>query len=162
MLCCSSLGLGQDVEVHGTKGGIVLSVNAQQSYQLIPGETKLPILSVQCLHKGSKASHLVIFLPGGEVVDENPDAGGKVDKVFPVTINGKKHMAHWVIYTDTLSYAYFARTDAERMEFLQSLLSSPTVAIEFRPFLTGTPTTAVFDLSKLREELDKHPECGKP
>ena len=45
------------------------------------------------------------------------------------------------------------------MKFLQSLLSSVTVSIEFKPFLTGVPTTSVFDLSKLRDEMAKYPEC---
>jgi len=163
VLGCSSLALGQEVQVHSTKGGLVLSVHAQQAYQLMPGETKLPMLSVECLHKGNKASHVVLFVPGGPVADESSDdASGKAEQVFPVTVNGKKVMTSWVLYGDTSSYAYFGKTEPERVQFLELLLSSPSVSIAFKPFLTGTPTTTVFDLTKLRETLQSHPECSKP
>jgi hypothetical protein len=46
------------------------------------------------------------------------------------------------------------------VKFIQYLLGSPTVSIQFKPFLTGVSTTSVFDVSKLREEMEKHPECA--
>ncbi|MGA2905981.1 MAG: hypothetical protein ABSD98_19310, partial [Candidatus Korobacteraceae bacterium] len=61
---------------------------------------------------------------------------------------------------DAVTYAYFGKTEAERLEFIQSVSSSGTVSIEFKPFLTGSPTTSIFDLSKLRDAMDKYPECA--
>ena len=69
-------------------------------------------------------------------------------------------MTAWVPYGDTVTFTYFGKNEPERLKFIQSLLSSGVVSIEFKPFLTGVPTTSVFDLSKLRDEMDKYPECA--
>jgi len=156
---CSSLGFGQEVQVAPAKGGIALSVSAEKPYQLMPGETKLPILSLQCLHKNKKGAHVLIFMPGGEVGDPQP-AGGKGGEPFVVKVNGTQRASMWVPYQDTSSYVYFARSDAERMQFIEAVLNAGTISFDFKPFLTGVATTAVFDLSKLREEVNKHPECS--
>ena len=58
------------------------------------------------------------------------------------------------------TYLYFAKTDADRVKFIESLLRAGTVSIEFKSFLKGATTTSTFDLGKLREEINKHPECG--
>ena len=60
------------------------------------------------------------------------------------------------------SYAYVGKTEPERIHFLQSLLNAPAVSIEFTPFLTGIPASSTFDLTGLRTEFDKHPECTIP
>src|SRR5208282_1220257 len=159
ILLWSCLCSGQEVQVSPVKGSISLSVSAQKPYQLMPGETKLPVLSLECLHKGKKSSHLVVFLPGGAVGDEASESSAKGEQLFVVTMDGKKQPTPWVPYGDTTSFAYFGKTDAERLQFIHALLGSATVSIEFKPFLTGAPTTSVFDLSKLREELNKYPEC---
>ncbi len=159
VLCCSVASFAQEVQVNQVKGGIALSVSAQKSYQLMPGESKLPVLSVECLHKGKKSSHLVIFSPGGSVVGDDMDASAKGGQAFVITINGKKQTSTWMRYGDAESYANVARTEPERMQFLQSLLGS-TVSIDFKLFLTGTPTTATFDLSKLRDAMNKQSECS--
>ena len=150
----------QEVEVKAVKGGVILSVSAQQSYQLMPGETKLPTFSVECVHKGKKAGHLVLFSPGGMVVSD-AEGDTKGAQSFVLAINGKKRATSWVSYGDTDTYAYFARTDEERMQFLQSLLGS-VVSIQFKPFLTGTPATATFDLTKLRDAVQQQSECSGP
>ncbi len=159
VLCLAALGNAQEVQIAPVKGGVMLSVSAEHSYQLMPGETKLPVLGVECIHKGKKSSHLVIFSPGGSVVGGDDDAGAKGGQAFLITIDGKKRSSSWTRYGDAESYANVARTEQERLQFLQSLLGS-MVSIEFKPFLTGTPTTATFDLSKLREAMNKQSECS--
>lgn len=147
------------MQVAPAKGGITLSVSADKPYQLMPGETKLPVLSVECLHKNKATAHVLIFQPGGEVGDIS-QAGGKGGESFVVKVNGTKQASRWVPYQDTSSFAYFAKTDAERMAFIQSVLNAGTISFDFKPFLTGVATTAVFDVSKLRDEVSKHPECS--
>ena len=152
-LLCS----GQEVQVSSVKGGVRLSVSAQHSYQLMPGDTKLPVLSVECLHKGKHGSHLLIFSAGG-MVGDNSDPG-KTEQSFVLTINGKKQASTWATYGQPDTFVQFGKTEPERAQFLQSLLGF-TVTFEFKPFLTGTPATATFDLSQLREAMNKQSECS--
>ena len=58
------------------------------------------------------------------------------------------------------SFDFVGKTEPERISFLPVLLSVPTVSIGFTPFLTGTSTSSTFDLTGLRTEFDKHPECA--
>ena len=156
----SSLCLSQEVHVSRGKNTVVLSVSAQKKYQLMSGEEKLPELSVECAHKGKKTGHNVIFSPGGTMVEDTDGDRKGAQLIFNMTICGTKQATGWVSYGDTVTYAYFANSDVERVKFIESLLNSGKVSIEFKPFLTGTPTTSVFDLSKLRDEMDKAPECA--
>jgi hypothetical protein len=156
----SSMCLGQEVNVSRGKDTVVLSVSAQKPYPLLTGQEKLPVLSMECAHKGKKTGHNIVFSAGGALVeDTDMDAKG-AQQIFNVTIGGTTQKAGWVPYGDTITYAYFAKTDAERVKFIQSLLNSGKVSIEFKPFLTGAPTTSVFDLSKLRDAMGKSPECA--
>lgn len=155
----SSLCLGQEVNVSQGNGVVVLSVAAQRPYPLMSGEQRLPTLSVECTQKGKKTAHLLKFLPGGTLAgDLEADAKGG-PRTFAITIAGAKQLTAWVGYGDAVTFSYFAKTDAERLKFIQSVLSSGKVSIEFKPFLSGTSTTSVFDVSKLRAEMDKYPEC---
>ena len=74
--------------------------------------------------------------------------------------HGTKQTTAWVPYGDTVAFTSFANSDSERLKFIQSLLNSVVVSIEFKPFLTRVPSNSVFDLSKLRDEMDKYPECA--
>jgi hypothetical protein len=153
--------MGQEVRVAQGNGSVVLTVQAQQPYKLISGEGKTPTLSVECTHKGKKTAHLLIVSAGGMLVDDshegNPRGG---QRTFNMTIGGIKQMTTWVAYGDVVSFTYFGKVESERLKFIQSLLTAGAVSIEFVPFLTGVPTTSDFDLSKLRDELDKYPECA--
>ncbi len=156
----SLLGVGQEVHVSQGKGIVVLSVMAVKPYQLMSGEEKTAIFSLACIQKGKKTAHLVKFLPGGLLVEDSPDVTAKSGvSVFNMTISGTKQMTEWAA-SDPVTYVFSAGSDADRLKFLQALLSSGTVSIEFKPFLSGVPTTTMFDLSKLREEVEKHPECS--
>jgi hypothetical protein len=157
----SFLCLGQEVHVSPGNGNVVLSVWAQKSYQLVPGEVKTPVLSVECTQKGKKTTlHFLKFSPGGSLAEDNPEGPAKGGQLsFNMTIGGNKQMTTWIPYGDTVTFTYFGKTEPERMKFIQFLLSSATVSIDFKPFLTGAPTTSVFDISKLREEMNKYPEC---
>ena len=161
VLCLAATSGAQEVQVNATKGGIVLSVPSEKPYELMAGENKTPTLSVECLHKGKKASHLLMFAPGGSVVDEASDSGAKGAQTFVIILNGKKLVTPWVQYGETGNYAYAGKTDPERLEFIHTVLSAPTVSVEFKPFLTGTPTTSTFDVSKLREALSAQSACAE-
>ena len=161
----SLLGTGQEVHVSTGKGSVVLSVRAAKPYQLISGEAKMPVLAIECAQKGKKAVHLLKFQAGGSLAEDgpegNPDTPTKDGAVtFPMTIGGERQLTTWIPYGDTITYAYYGKTEPERVKFIQFLLGSPTVSIEFKPFLTGAPTTSVFDISKLRAEMDQHSECA--
>ncbi len=157
---CSLLSMGQQVDVSVNKGDVVLTIPALKPYQLI-GREMLPMLTVECTVKGKKTAHLVKFSPGGTLGQENLDAPAVGAHVtLETTINGTKQATVWTQFGDAISFIYFAATDAERTVFMHSMLSSPTFSVEFKPFLTGIPTTAVFDITKLHEEAIKHPECG--
>ncbi|MGA2373303.1 MAG: hypothetical protein ACLPPV_09465 [Candidatus Korobacteraceae bacterium] len=160
ILLWSLMGMGQDVHVSQGKGIVVLSVWAVKPYQLMSGEEKVAIFSMVCTQKGKKSAHVLKFLPGGMLVEDSPDVTAKSGElVFNMTINGTKQMTEWAP-SDPSTYAYVGKSDADRLNFIQSLLSSGTVVIEFKPFLNGAPTTSTFDLTKLREEMGKHPECS--
>jgi hypothetical protein len=159
ILLLSSLCMGQEVHVAHGNGTVALSVTAQKPYPLMTGEEKSPVLIVECAHKGKKTGHNIVFSAGSSLVEDNPDAKD-AEQTFHMTIGGARQMTPWVPYGDAISYAYFAKTDAERLKFIQALLNSGKVSIEFKVFLTGKTTTSVFDLSKLREEMDKSPECA--
>ena len=156
----SSLCLGQEVHVSRGNGAVVLSVSAQKPYPLMSGEQKLPTLTVECAHKGKKTGHTIAFSAGGALVEDTDMNAKGAQQIFNMTIGGTKQTTGWVPYGDTITYAYFAKSDAERVKFIQALLNSGKVSVEFKPFLTGAPTTSVFDLSKLRAEMDKYPECA--
>ena len=157
----SFLCLGQEVEVSPGKGNVVLSVRAQKPYQLIQGEERTPVLGVVCGLKGKTPGHLLTFSAGGTLAQDNPEASAtNAPRRLSMTIGGNKQMTTWIPYGDTASFAFVGKTEPERVQFIQSLLNSATVSIEFKPFLTGVPTTSVFDVSKLRDEMDKHPECA--
>jgi hypothetical protein len=154
------LGMGQEMHVSQGKGIVVLSVWAVKPYQLMSGEAVVPILTVDCIQKGKKISHLLKFLPGGLLVEDSPDITAKSgESVFAMTIGGTKQITEWAP-SDPSTFVYLGKADADRVNFIQSLLNSGTVSIEFKPFLNGAATTSTFDLGKLREEMAKHPECG--
>ena len=57
----SSLCMGQEVHVTRGKGSVVLSVSAQKPYQLLSGEGKMPMLSVECAHRAKRPDTLWNF-----------------------------------------------------------------------------------------------------
>lgn len=154
--------LGQDVHVTSDKGVITMSVMAQKPYGLIvSGHAKTPVLSVVCEQKGKKIGHAITLSPGGIVTEQEYSSFGKsASLVLEMTIGAHKQSAMWVSQGNLQSFDYIGKTEAERIQFLQALLSAPTVSIDFTPFLTGTPTSSTFDLTELRTEFDKHPQCA--
>ncbi len=161
ILLWSLMSTGQEVHVSEGGGIVVLSVFAQKPYQLMSSEEKTPILSIRCNLKGKKDVHLVTFSPGTSLPEDDAESTAKGgDQTFNMTIGNAKQVTTWVPYGDTVTFAYFGKTEPERTRFIQTLLSSGTVSIEFKPFLTGVTTTSVFNLSELRDEMNKHPECA--
>jgi hypothetical protein len=154
--------LGQDVHVTSDSGIIRLSVTAQKPYGLIvSGQAKTPVLSVVCQQKGKKIAHAITFAPGGILTEQEYSTfGSSASLVLEMSIGGHKQKTTWESHGNLESFAYVGRTEPERIQFLQVLLSVPTVAIDFTPFLTGSPTSSTFDLTGLRTEFDKHPECA--
>ena len=153
---------GQDLHVSSGNGVVTLSVMAQKPYALIvSGQAKTPVLSVVCQQKGKKIAHAIMFSPGGLVTEQEYSTFGKsASLVLEITIGEHKQSATWVAQGDLQSFDYVGKTEPERIQFLHALLSVPTVSIGFTPFLTGTSTSSTFDLTGLRTEFDKHPECA--
>lgn len=161
MIFWANLGVCQTVHTTLQKGGVSMSLSADKAYEIMASEKKTPTLTVQCAHKGKKSMHMVLFSPGGAIAeDKAEDAPRSGELSLDVTVNGKKKPMDWIPYGDTVTFAYYGKTEPERVQFLQALLSSPTISFDFTPFLTGTPITSTFDLSQLREEVSQHPECA--
>ena len=153
--------LGQDVQVTSDKGVTTLSVKAQKAY--VAGQSKTPMLSVVCQQKGKKFTHAITFQPGGMLTEQEYSSfGNSTTLVLEMTIGGNKQSTTWMSHNfkSFQSYDYVGKTEPERIQLLQSLLSVPTVSIAFTPFLTGIPASSTFDLTGLRTEFDKHPECA--
>jgi hypothetical protein len=153
---------GQGVHVTSENGVVTLSVMAQKPYSVIvSGPAKTPVLSVVCQQKGKKIAHAITYSPGGILTEQEYSTwGNSASLVLEMTIGGHKQSTTWVSHSNLQSFDYVGKTEPERIQFLQALLSDPTVSIDFTPFLTGTPISSTFDLTGLRTEFDKHPECA--
>jgi hypothetical protein len=152
---------GQGVQVTSDKGVVTLSMTAQTAH--VSGQAKTPVLSVVCQQKGKKFTHEITFEPGGMLTEQEYSSFGKSTSLtLETTIGGNKQKTTWVSNNDKnfQSYAYVGKTEPERIHFLRGLLNAPAVSIEFTPFLTGIPASSTFDLTGLRTEFDKHPECA--
>jgi hypothetical protein len=160
----ASLAVGQDLHVSPMKNGIGITVSAQKPYTLMAGgHETTPTLTMECLHKGKNAVHVLMFSPGGAVTEDNPEASSKNGiGLFMSMGGGAKELTTWIPYNDVDTYAYYGKTEPERVQFIQTLMRFDTASIEFKPFLTGVSITSSFDLVKLREEMAKRPECAIP
>ena len=155
------LCLAQEVHISPEKNGVLLAVPAQRPYELMPGQQKMPLLGVECVSKGKKNSHTPLFSPGDSLVQEDVEPGSTGGQVIAMTLDGTKQVMSWAPYKTpmTLMFTYPA-SEAQRMELIQAMLRSSPLYVEFKPFLTGQPTTSVFDLAPLKAEMAKHPECA--
>lgn len=158
----ASIGMGQTVHVTTDNGVVTLSVDAQRPYVLATSsETKTPVLSVVCQQKGKKLSHAINFSPGSILKEQQySNFGNSASLMLEASVGGQKLSTNWVSYSSLDSFAYYGKTEPERLNFLKALLGVSTISIEFTPFLTGQSVTSLFDLTGLRTEFDKHPECA--
>jgi hypothetical protein len=156
---CSLNGFAQEVHVTSEKGVTTLSVMAHAAN--VAGQRKTAVLTVTCRPKNKKMAHTITLLPGGILTEQEYSTfGGSASLVLQMTIGGQKQSTTWVSHEDLRSFDYVGKTEAERVHFLEALLSVPTVSIEYTPFLTGTPASSTFDLTGLQAEFPKHPECA--
>jgi hypothetical protein len=157
----AAAAMGQAVHVSADHGAVTLSVSAQKAYALTASShAKAPVLSISCQEKGKKFSHTITFSPGGLLTEQQYSTfGGAASLELQVTAGEQKLATHWVAHGSLENFAYLGKTEPERLNFLQVLLGTPMISIEFTPFLTGEPVTSTFDLTGLRAEFDKHPEC---
>jgi hypothetical protein len=147
--------------VSSEKGVTTLSVTAQKPYKLMAsGQARSPVLSVSCQLKGKKIVHEITFSPGGILTEQEYSTfGASATLTLQMTFGEHKQPTIWVAHGDIQSFDY-GKTEPERIQFLQTLLSVPSVTLEFTPFLTGVPDSSTFDLTGLHTEFDKHPECS--
>src|SRR5271165_2733002 len=132
VLVFSSTAYAQQVEVSAVKGGVTLAVSAQKGYQIIAGQDRIPTLTLECIRKGKKGGHLLIFSPGGEMLLSSTGLNAiTAPQSLAVTINGKTETTVWAPYGDVASFTYYGKTEPERIQFIHSLLSAGMVTIEF-------------------------------
>jgi hypothetical protein len=156
------LGSAQEVHVTpGKNGSVSLSVAAQQTYAIMTSEKIMPTLSIICAVKNKKGGHLITFTANGMLTESDIGTTPRNGEIgLTMVINGNKEETTWIPYSDVATFAYYGKTEPERAQFLHHILSSPTIIFEFTPFLTGTEERAVFDLTKLHDEVNRHAECG--
>jgi len=148
------------VEITPGKNSVGLTITANKSYNLLPTEEKQSTLTLMCALKGKKAGHLLLFSPGSEISEDDPESEPRSGQLtLKVKIGGTKQVTSWIPYGSKATFAYYGKTEPERLKFIQDLLASPTISFQFKPYLTGQAVTAEFDLSQLRDEAAKHPEC---
>ena len=154
--------MGQAVHVSTDHGVVTLSVSAQKTYALSASrQAKAPVLSIGCQQKGKNVLHSVNFAPGGILTEQEYSTFGKsASLALEVTVGEQKLSTNWVAQGNLENFAYFGKTEPERLNFLHTLLGAPMISIEFTPFLTGEPVTSTFDLTGLQAEFAKHPECA--
>jgi len=117
-------------------------------------------LSVSCQPKGKKAVHAITFSPGGILTEQEYSTFGRsATLTLEMTVGAHKQSTIWVAHGNLEAFDYYGKTEPERVQFLQFLLGVPNVSLAFTPFLTGVPASSTFDLTGLRTEFDKHPEC---
>lgn len=150
-------GFTQEVHVSQVKNHVSLSIAAQQPYQLSFGAPKTPVLEVQCALKGTKGGHLITFQPGTPLTEADTKGGAQSLKLM---LDGLTLETEWMPYGEAATFAYYGKTEVERLAFLQQLMNSKMLAIEFKPFLTGSPIVTTFQLEKLREGILGRPECA--
>lgn len=158
---CLLTAVAQEVHVASEHGIVTLSVAAQRPYTLMAtGQTKTPVLTVGCQQKGKKTGHSITFSPGGILAEQEYSTfGSSASLLLPVKLGGQKLSTNWVAYGNVETFAYYGKTEQERLTFLHALLNVPSVTFEFTPFLTGVPTSSTFDVTELRAEFDRHSEC---
>jgi len=160
-LFCSLLAAAQEVTVTPGKNGVLLSIPASKSYQLMASEEKQPTLSIQCSAKGNKSVHILMFSAGEAITENDAEMTPRSGQfVLMMKFGGTKQPTSWIPYGNPETFAYYGKTEAERVKFIQSLFTNPSAAIEFKPFLTGQTVTSVFNLTPLHDEMAKHPECS--
>ena len=163
ILLLAIFSVGQDVTSSPVKGGVNVSITANHTYEVMSGQKKKAVLSVECTQnqKGTKAVHLVMFSAGESVAEDNAENRPKSGEIHLNTkMAGSRETTNWIPYGDAVTYAFYGKTEPERIKFLQLLLASPTFSVEFTPFLTGNTTTSDFDIVKLKAELMQHAECA--
>ncbi len=140
---------------------------AQKPY--VSGQKKTPVLSVVCQRKGNKTVHAITFSPESILSEQEYSSfGNTTSLVLQMTIGGQKRPTTWEYHNlksfqathSFHSFDYFGETEPQRIELIQALLNAPSVSFAFTPFLTGVPSSSTFDLTGLRTEFDKHPECA--
>jgi hypothetical protein len=82
------------------------------------------------LHSKRKEDFAPSEVPArGLLVEDSPDITAKSgESVFGMTINGTKQITEWAP-SDPSTYVYVGKADADRVNFIQSLLNSGTVSI---------------------------------
>ncbi len=153
---CSLSCIGQEVQVSGDSTHLILVLPAKSSYNLSFSQQRTPILRLECSSKGKKSGHVLSFTADTDL--EAQTNSGPV--MLTIVVNGRRRVTPWMPYGDTVTFAFYGKTEPERVEFLKTVLALPTLGIEFKPFLTGQTATAVFDMKKLQEEVATHPECA--
>ena len=127
----------------------------------VVGTPVRPELRVQCTQKGNDRS-LSLILDSGPVqgVGDGAWLRTRLD-------SGEAIRYPWVQMSDRKSYAYNPKNrddslDKQPEDLRSAILAAKTMLLEFQPFMVSSVTVARFDLSGLRKEFDRAPECKLP
>ena len=176
-LLCNAQGVPKPapspVQVHRGKSEMdgehwtILGVWARESYRNSFGTAMRPELALQCIQTGDDREITLIL-------DSGPIEEGYGGAWLRARLDGGDALWYsWVQYSDHKSYWYSKQARSgdnrngddlpdEKADLVRALLSAKTFLIEFRPFMSASATVARFNLSGLRREFDKAPECKLP
>ena len=182
--CCAKWTVTAEFEWNGKQfvrnGNLGLGI-ASDSYATIRGYRRFSMLRLECTQNSGRTEHQLRFSPGSRLAGYDPEFAGKGGHAtFKMTIGGTRQVTTWVPRVERPSQGYgdlfdpwegslkihhyvvnftYPGSEQERWKFIQSLLNSESVSIEFTP-VNGKPVTSVFDTTLLREGIEKHPQCA--
>lgn len=156
--------IGQEVHVERGANRVALGVWGRP-YEAAH-EKIVPVLILGCTRHGKKIEHQLTFVAGGPIAEWSRGviATGAGGPLLDVSIGGSSKLTtQWVTYSGEAStFRYVGRSgrEPERAKFIQAILSAGTITINFTPFYgVSSPAPATFDVTKLRDEVQKYSEC---
>jgi hypothetical protein len=141
-----------------------LYLSANRTYSSWLGIVKRPELQVTCFQtKGEDERKFIVILRLGTVTMESTDSTTLRVKLG----NAEPEALEWWTENDRQSYRYVGDGKAEDKlngwvtppKFLQDLLTSKTMLVEFQPFMQSSLVEIPFDVSDLRRTFDRYVEC---
>jgi hypothetical protein len=132
----------------------ILSVSAKGAYRNTFGTLIRPELRLQCVQQKEEHRFLVVLETGPHA--ETP---ADFDRLRVKLDDGEPTEEEWLELSDHKSWSHEYYPDETDLKFLKRIIDAKTVLIEFKPFMRASVVEAKFDVSGLRMEFHKYPEC---